>query len=317
MSGGEAPSPSLSVIVAIVSDTTKARATTDLLAPCLEALASQAEPGAVEIIVPYVPPLDGIDALRDRFAGVVFLPVSDLPAPPRKGSREHHNPLRARGVAAARGRIVALIEDNARPAPDWCARMIAAHEEDHAAIGGAIENDIDRPLNWAVYFCDFGSYQNPLPPGEAAGASDANVSYKRDRLEAIRPVWQETFREPEVNGALLARGETIALSPEIVVYQQRSDLTFGAALQERYVWGRSFGAMRRQSLTGGRRLVYAALSPLLPPLLTLRVARNTLQKGRPAGRFLKALPFLVPMTLAWALGEMAGYLMPSSRLEAI
>ncbi len=26
----------------------------------------------------------------------------------------------------------------------------------YAAIGGAIENGINRPLNWAVYYCDFG-----------------------------------------------------------------------------------------------------------------------------------------------------------------
>jgi hypothetical protein len=314
---GEAPAPSLSVVVAIVSDTTKERATTDLLVPCLDALQAQAKPGEIEIIVPYVPPLEGIEALRDRFAGARFLAVDDLPAPPRKGSREHHDLLRARGLAVARGAIVALLEDHARPAPDWCARMVAAHAEDHAAIGGAIENGIDRPLNWAVYFCDFGRYQNPLPAGESATASDANVSYKRDRLEAIRPVWRETFREPLVNGALHARGETIALSPDVVVYQQRSDLTFGAALQERYVWGRSYAATRRHSLPGGRRLVYAALSPLLPPLLTLRMARNAMRKERPAGAFLRALPFLVPLTLAWSLGEMVGYLMPSSRLEAI
>ena len=73
-------------------------------------------------------------------------------------------------------------------------------------MGGAIENSIDRPLNWAVYFCDFLRYQTPLPDGESALASDANVSYKRTALQAIQPVWRDVFHETSVNAALRARG---------------------------------------------------------------------------------------------------------------
>src|SRR6202042_3833936 len=117
------------------------------------------------------------------------------------------------------GDIVALVEDHGIVAPDWSARVVEAHRRGFAAIGGAIENGIDQPLNWAVYFCDFLRYQNPLPEGEAATASDANVSYKRSALEAIRPVWQESFHESSVNSALLAKGEKLAAAPDIIVYQ--------------------------------------------------------------------------------------------------
>src|ERR1700681_5044734 len=101
----------------------------------------------------------------------------------RSGSREHHDELRARGLALARGYIVALIEDHGIPAPDWCAQILESHRQPFAVVGGAIENGIDRPLNWAVYYCDFLRYQNPLQEGTSAFASDANVSYKRSALE--------------------------------------------------------------------------------------------------------------------------------------
>ena len=45
--------------------------------------------------------------------------------------------------------------------------MVVAHREYYAAIGGAIENGVDRPLNWAVYYSDFGRYQNPFQSGES------------------------------------------------------------------------------------------------------------------------------------------------------
>src|SRR5690606_26362321 len=106
-------------------------------------------------------------------------------------------------------------------------------------VGGAIENGLDHPLNWAVYYCDFGRYQNPVPAGETPYASDANVTYKRADLERVRPVWEGAFREVVVNGALKSEGRGIALDPRIVVYQHRRGLNLATALRERFVWGRS------------------------------------------------------------------------------
>src|SRR4029079_17114838 len=88
-------------------------------------------------------------------------------------------------------------------------------------------------------YCDFGKYQNPLPPGESSYASDANTSYKRQALDQGRPTWQPSFREVVVNGALIARGEKVILRPEVVIYQNRRGLDFSFALRERFIWGHS------------------------------------------------------------------------------
>src|SRR5579862_4086085 len=195
--------PALSVVVAIVSDTTD-HPDVSHLDPCLEALTRQTLPGgSLEIIVPFHPAVQGIARMRQKYPGVLFVEAARLSTYiGQGGSREHHDELRARGLAAATGRIVALIEDHGVVAADWSARVVEAHAQNFAAIGGAIENDIDRPLNWAVYFCDFLRYQNPIPAGESGIASDANVTYKRPALELIRPVWEEIFHESAVNQAL-------------------------------------------------------------------------------------------------------------------
>ena len=146
--------PVLSVVLAIVSDTT-GRADARHAAACLEAFSAQLDDSAVELIFPHLEDVNGIKELKERFPHVSFLPVPDLKAAPG-GGREHHDVLRACGLLAARGDLVALMEDHARPDDKFCASIIAAHRENYAAIGGAIENGVDRPLNWAVYFCDFG-----------------------------------------------------------------------------------------------------------------------------------------------------------------
>lgn len=307
MSGSE--KPVLSVIVVIASDTTTPRAEVSLLARCLEALSHQVNAPGMEIIVPYHQGVDGIGYLQERFPDVVLVPVNDLKSwPATGGSREHHDELKTRALEAARGVIVGFLEDNEAPDEYWCAHTLEAHREKYAGIGGAIENRIDRTLNWAVYYCDFGRYQNPIPPGDSVFASDANVSYKRAALESVRPVWEQGFNEVTVNAALMARGEKLALRPDIIAYQQRSNLCLGSALRERYVWGRSFGAVRCQIMGGLQRTVYAALSPWLPGIVALKMGSAVWKKRRNFGKFLKALPLIVLLLASWGFGELLGYL---------
>jgi hypothetical protein len=307
--------PVLSIVVGIVSDTTESIARADLLADCLEALAQQVDAPPYEIIVPHLEHVEGLDAVKARFPDVRFLPMPDVVA--RVGGREHHDVLRARGLAAARGELVGLLEDHARPDPRWAASVVAAHRQSHAAVGGAIENAVDRALNWAVYYCDFGRYQNPVPAGDTPSASDANVTYKRSELERVRPVWEKTFNEIVVNDALKSAGRTIALDPHVIVYQNRRGLSLGAAVRERFSWGRSYAATRRAMLSGPQRLAYAALSPVLPAVLLMRMARTSWRRGSFA-TFGRALPLIGMLLVTWSAGEGVGYLLglkPGSAMQ--
>jgi hypothetical protein len=300
--------PVLSVVVAIVSDTT-GRPDTSHLELSLRALNNQTGAPPMEIVVPYHPSVQGIEQLRRDYPDVRFVEVADLRTyTGRSGSREHHDELRARGLAVARGEILALIEDVGLPAPDFCARLVENHKQPFAAVGGAIENGIDRPLNWAVYFCDFLRYQNPLPSGESALASDACVSYKRAALEAIRPIWQEIFHEWSVNGALRSRGEKVGLFPDVVLYQHRTGLGLKTALRERFVWGRSYAATRAGLAGTRKRIFWAAFSPLLPPLILARMTLMVVKKRRTIGAFIRAFPLTGILTVAWSWGELIGYL---------
>jgi hypothetical protein len=307
--------PVLSIVVVIVSDTITPRAEVSHLRSCLDALENQINPPPMEIIVPYHEDVDGIQDLERTRPDVIFMRATGVSIASRKGGgREHHDVLRACGLRAARGEIIALLEDHSRPDENWSANVVAAHRQNCAAVGGAIENGIDRPLNWAVYYCDFGKYQNPLPPGESSYASDANTSYKRQALETIRPTWQASFREVLVNGALIARGEKVILRPEVVIYQNRRDLNFAFACRERFIWGHSYAATRSALMSNSRRVVYSVLSLGLPIILLLRMGRTAWTRRIHFTKFIGSLPIIVALLISWSFGEGLGYIAQRPRV---
>jgi hypothetical protein len=297
----------LSVVVVTVGDTVTPYCDTSELRECLQALTNQNNPPQLEIIVPYHKGMAGIGELRAHFPKVKFQHVEQLKRKSTSGGREHHDELRAIGTAATHGEIIAFLEDHVRPASNWAERVVEAHRQNCAVVGGAIENGVQRPLNWAVYYCDLGKYQNPIPAGNSSIASTVNNSYKRAALAAIEPVWREVFNETTVNAALMARGEKIILSPEIIVYQYRSQLKFNIALREFFIWGKSYAKTRRMMITSGKRSLYFILTPLLPAVLLFRMARRVISRGRFGAAFVRAFPLTAIMTVSWSLGEMRGY----------
>jgi GT2 family glycosyltransferase len=216
--------------------------------------------------------------------------------------------LRAVAVRASRGEIVILTEDHVCADPDWLEQMVRAHEQKHAAVGGAIENGEDRWINWATYFADLGRYHNPVAP-ESGFASVVNVSYKRAALDRVAAVWRTRFNETEVHAALTAAGESIALSPQAIVRQHR-EVRLGNSLGEFFEWGRCYGRARASLVGAGRRFACLAASPLIPGLLLLRSGVDVWRKRRLFEKWIQCLPLSIALNTAWAFGEAAGYLRP-------
>ncbi len=296
--------PRVSVVVGLISGRTSD------LHRCLRALQAQTYQGPLQVFVPYDDPCAAVTSLQGEFPAVRFIHAAGLDtAAARAGaSREHHDTLRTIGLRAADGDIVALTEDHAHTAETWCVELLAALDRHPkaAAMGGAVECDSNRLLNWAVWFCDFGRYQNPLPEGPAEFVSDSNVFYRRDALEAVAASWQQDYHETAVHWAMQAAGYTLCNTPRAIVWQARAGLSLGEALRERYVWARSFAGTRAR-LIGAKRFVLAALTPLLPLVMTGRLASTALQRGRWKGRFLACLPLILLLQTWWAAGEFVGY----------
>jgi hypothetical protein len=300
----------MSIVIAIIEGGR------DTLQSCLRAVEDSKGEIVLECLVPFDGRVDEIYELSSLFPWVKFIDARHEVDHRRFGSwsREHHDILRAIGLRSASAPIVTLLEDHAAPARGWCTAVLTAHRRsDASVIGGAVENGIDKLLNWAVYYCDFGRYQNPVPEGEVEFASDSNVSYKREALFSVRNKWVSAFHETSVNGELRRRGESVILIPEMVVYQTRRNLRVGSALRERVVWGRSFAGTRSSELSGAKRLVFAIFSSILPFVLTARIVTLSIMKRRYANKVIAALPMILLLQIFWSIGEFLGYVTGKAR----
>jgi hypothetical protein len=278
---------------------------------CLNALCLQLDAVHGEIIVPYDLWSSDVAELRGEFPQVHFHYIDDLGIASSPGVSAHAHRLcdrrRAMGLALAKGRIVAMTEDHAVPAADWCRQTLAAHEQPYAVIGGAIDNAVDAPINWALYYCDFGRFGSPLRTGPADYASDVNVAYKRSALDATRPLWREAYHETSLHWALQARGEVLFLDSRLLVHQHRPRISLRQACAERIQWGRIFAETRAAACGGWRSRCYAAGTALLPPLLVIRILRHMLRHGRSLAQIVATLPLAAVLVTGWSVGEFLGY----------
>lgn len=299
------PAPRLSVIVTPVGGV-------GFIRRHLAALVPQIVDQPIEVIVPYDATAAEMASLGPEFPAVRFVEMgiveTDAAPGTRAAAHEIYDRRTAAGMRAARGSVLALMQDYGVPGHGWAREVLEAHRLPHGAIGGAVEHAGGGALNWAVYFLDFGRHGLPIPEGPVRYLTDVNVSYKREVLATIRSTWEVRYKEVVVNWRLAANGETLWQRPQIVVWQDRGRLNFLELVIERYCWGRLFGAMRVAGASWRRRLALTLASPAIPVVLIARRARKVIADRRHVGEFLRCLPVLVGLTLCWCAGEAMGYL---------
>ena len=112
--------------------------------------------------------------------------------------------LRAAGVEAASGDIVALTEDHCLVRADWCAQVIKAfrdHPEAMAVTGPVLNGSTDKLIDWANFLHTFGSYFPPLNRSQTDRCPPAaNVAFRRAVLGdgRIAPGWIELELGPRL-----------------------------------------------------------------------------------------------------------------------
>ena len=262
------------------------------LAACLEALEPQRE--GVEVLVQEGRPSPA--DLRDRF------PWADFALAPDQLVPEHWRD----GIDRASGEIVALTIAQMIPAPDWIEAIRRLHAE-HEVVGGAIEPGPRlRLVDWGESFCRYSRDMLPFPARTSDDLPGDNAAYSRARLESVRELYRDGFWEPDVHRRLGADGVVLLQTPELVVRQGRS-AGFSAFFRQRLQHGRSHGRQRGSQTSRGHALIRMLLAPVVPFVMTTRVATLVFGKGRHRGRLLAAAPLVFAFNVAWGLAEGLGY----------
>ena len=220
--------------------------------------------------------------------------------------------MRLAGYRAARGEVIAITEDHVEVAPDWIARILAAHAQypDAGAIGGAVFNKTnDKLVDWAAFFLTQGPFMPPLHNGVAPRISGpANVSYKRRVLERLGgDAEQGVIDFLELPSAL--EGEDLVADDSIRVWHSQSQGLLGTSRAE-FDNGRTIAGYRRRKMTRGDWLRILS-SPVLPSYRAVRQMRivrgKDLQEGMSAARMAQALPAHIWFQYCAIAGELLGY----------
>jgi len=285
-----------SVTVAVVAISGESQ-----LERCLDALSNQHDAPEFDIVIAAAPTLGDLRHARRRFPAVQ-IDIHERATSPVD--------LAAKALARARGDVILLTEDHCVPDGDWVKSLTRTIQRSGSAVGGAVDPlDLERmtSFDWAFYYVDFYRYQTPLTAGIADSLSVCNVAYRRANLESLDEPWEASFHETRIHTALARKGAPLWMEPRARVQAGRRVFR-GDALRERYSFGRYYGCRRIEPPHEGSRLRLLLASPLLPLLLVGRMARASARDDKRARRFLRSLPDIAALVLAWSLGEALGYL---------
>jgi len=278
-----------------------------MLSECLKALEPQASGENVEVIVADRCGEELRVRVAERFAWVdVIAGRSDETIPA----------LRDRAIRRCRAPLVAVIEDHCLVSDGWLAEVRSAGgrlaERGFVAVGGPIENGaVERIRDWAAFLCEYSHAMGPIPAGETSGVPGNNVAYTREALELLLPERSERW-EFFLHAKLRRGGHRFLFNPSMVVYHKRP-FGFLEYVHQRFLYSRSFAAMRGGEMSSPRRWLVGLMSLALPPVLMVRISRQVLAKNRHIGKWVASVPLLSVFTVSWAVGEIVGYFFGAGR----
>jgi hypothetical protein len=270
---------------------------------CLHALALQRASVNLEVIVADSSKDLTPERVRNRFGWVRLLHTDEPLAVPA---------LRGRGIAAARGEIIAIIDPFSIVTGDWAAAVLHAHaRRPHPVVGGAVDlyaAESASYADWALYLNEYGLFMSPVIEGETWILPGSNLSYKRAALfdeddQPRYPVFWKTY----VNWELEGTSSALWLDPAIRV-ELNKPIPFGDYVSTRYLHGRCFGGMRVAGAPVRTRLLRAASTVVVPFVLLWRWTAGFWPKRRRRLRYVLSVPAQIALFSVWAWGEAWGYL---------
>lgn len=251
--------------------------------------------------------------------------------------------LRRVGADAARGRVIAFVEDACEVGPGWAGAMSSAFRDGAclAVAGPVVQGEGASATGWAVYLAEYAPFagnggRSPAPPHPDPPPSGGRGPEVGRRILHPPPSWGGAVAQPtRLAGINFAcRREALVSSPEIreaelslrlagsirrvdgATVRHTRHYRFREALADRWRFGRTYGRDRWSDRPGPlRRLGLAAA----PAILAIQLARLAACIARSPGLLRPALtssPKTLALLTAWSLGEALGWAEarpPSSR----
>lgn len=212
------------------------------------------------------------------------------------------------GIVAAHGEHVALSTAHCIPAEDWVVRLGQLDWAGLAGIGGVIDNHADSGArDWAIYLQRYVGFAPPQQARRLHEIAADNAVYRRDLIMQQTDLLEQGFWEPSYHARFRKAGLDLALDPDLRV-THRNRYAAGQFFGQRFAHGRAFGGERAASLSGLKRGLLVALSPLLPLLFLRKIVASARHNAYTRPRLWRAMPWLLFFLTGWGLGEARAYL---------
>ena len=221
----------------------------------LDALRGQTAAGLVDVIVVGAGPDAEPGAAPDRgdLASLTLLPAAD---------GETDGQRAARGVEAAGGDLVAILDDYAFPATDWAETVLTHRHEGFGALASGLGNANPRSKHsWSHMLLEYGPWREGASGGEVAALPARNLVFRRETLTALPDLAALLDQDGALARALAARGHALRHDPQArlaVLNPSR----LGDTLRARYAAGRLDAAGWREGLSAPKRTAKALRAAL-------------------------------------------------------
>ena len=200
---------------------------------------------------------------------------------------------------------MAVTEDHCVVDSRWIAGLLEETEREWQVVGGGMGNARPGAVNWAAYFSEYGFFSSARPAAEGLTlVTGANVMYGPEVSGRVAAWALEGAWEDVIHARLASECVRLRFVPSARVYQNDT-YGFRAFCRDRYEHGRDFARVRLRENPRMSRLGRLLTTPLLPFVLTARVAQAAAVENRRA--FMAALPVTFAFLSSWAWGEAAGY----------
>jgi glycosyltransferase involved in cell wall biosynthesis len=273
----------------------------ETIAACLDSLQNQRQEGILEIIV--------VDSSEDGTAEIVSRRFPEIRLFVCKG-RKYPGDARNIAVSHAKGEILAFIDTDCVASPTWAREIVRAHGGPDPVIGGTIDNaNPESTVGWAAYLCEFSQWMPNTPGGPAVELPACVLSVKRRVFDAYGPFLEGILSADSAFNWRLAEGGVRRLLVPSIRISHRNIERLGVFLRKQVRHGRFFASVRvsEKRFSRGRRLVHLLGTPLLPFVLSGRIAWRVVARRTYVREFLGAAPLIFLGTCFWSWGEMLGY----------
>jgi GT2 family glycosyltransferase len=154
------------------------------------------------------------------------------------------------GLERASGEIVAYLDDDAYPEPDWLTHLaLAFRRTSHVGIGGPnIPPEGDGPIADCIAHAPGGPMHVLVSDVEAEHIPGCNMAFRREALEAVRgfdPQFRIAGDDVDLCWRLQERGWTLGFSPAAVVWHHRRN-SVRAYLRQQRNYGRAEALLERK-----------------------------------------------------------------------